>query len=71
MDRLQRTGAPVPLTTASLDEVARDVAMAYGSHASTREHSAFIREEMAASMALMGVNRIAELHPGLVDMGNR
>ena len=26
-----------------------------------------IREEMAASMALMGVNSVADLHSGLVD----
>ena len=47
LGRLSRTGAPVPLHTAPPTPDDLDRAMAYGSHASTKEHGAFTRSEMA------------------------
>ena len=47
LGRLRRHGAPVPLATAPPDRAARDRAMDYGSHSSTKEHGAFTRSEMA------------------------
>lgn len=47
LDRMRRLGVPVPLSTPPLDVLAKDVAMAYGSHGSTAGHISFVREELA------------------------
>ena len=48
LDRLHRSGAPVPVKTAPWTRARKREALRRGPHKSAVEHSAFLREEMAA-----------------------
>lgn len=50
LHRLQRSGVPVLQSDAPWSQQRKHAAMARGSHQSTREHSDFLREEMAEMM---------------------